>query len=80
MNRTLKIGDRVNVRVRWYEDEPGVIIDIGKTNLNRYYIKYLNILNVSGNNKVSWEDVGDLTLDIEYYREQKLNKILDGGN
>lgn len=80
MNRILKIGDRVNVRVRWYEDEPGVIIDIGKTNLNRYYIKYLNILNVSGNNKVSWEDVGDLTLDIEYYREQKLNKILDGGN
>ena len=80
MNRILKIGDRVNVRVRWYEDEPGVIIDIGKNNLNRYYIKYLNILNVSGNNKVSWEDVGDLTLDIEYYREQKLNKILDGGN
>ena len=80
MNRTLKIGDRVNVRVRWCEDEPGVIIDIGKNNLNRYYIKYLNILNVSGNNKVSWEDVGDLTLDIEYYREQKLNKILDGGN
>lgn len=77
MNRILKVGDRVNVIVRWCEDEAGVIIDIGKTNLNRYYIKYLNILNVSGNNKVSWEDVGDLTLDIEYYREQKLNKILE---
>ena len=78
MNRRLKVGDRVrNIRVRWYHDEPAVVIDIGKNDLNRYYIKYLNILNVSGNSKVSWVDIDDIALDIEYYRNLKIEKILN---
>lgn len=76
MSKNLKVGDRVrNVRVDVYKDEPIVVID--KSWRNRYHIKYLNVYNVSGTNMVSWVDKKDITLDIEYYREQKLNKILE---
>ena len=76
MNRTLKVGDRVrNLRIEAYKDEPIIIDNEGP--YNRYHIKYLNVYNVSGTNMVSWVDDGDLTLDIEYYREQKINKILE---
>jgi hypothetical protein len=75
MNRILKVGDRVrNVRGR-YEDEPIVVID--KSWRNRYHIKYLNVYTVQNTNMLSWVDEYDITLDIEYYREQKLNKILE---
>ena len=79
MNRKFKVGDRVrNVRVEVYKDEP--IVVHGESDFNRYHITYLNVYNVSGTNMLAWVDAGDITLDIEYYREQKLNKILDGGN
>ena len=78
MNRILKVGDRVrNVRGR-YEDEPIVVID--KSWRNRYHIKYLNVYTVQNTNMLSWVDEDDITLDIEYYRNEKLNEILDGGN
>lgn len=86
MNRILKIGDRVrNIRVDVYKDEPIFIVgesDQNKINRfsNRYHIKYLNVFTVSDDNMMSWVDESDIVLDIEYYREQKLNKILDGGN
>ena len=76
MNRRLKVGDRVrNIRVETYKDEP-IIID-NKGPFNRYHIKYLNVYNVSGDNMVSWVDAGDITLDIEYYRNLKIEKILN---
>jgi hypothetical protein len=76
MNRILKVGDRVrNVRVDVYKDEPIVVID--KSWRNRYHIKYLNVYTVQDTNMLSWVDEDDITLDIEYYREQKLNKILE---
>ena len=74
MNRILKVGDRVR-NVRGYEDEPIVVID--KSWRNRYHIKYLNVYTVQNTNMLSWVDEYDITLDIEYYREQKLNKILE---
>jgi hypothetical protein len=83
MNRILKIGDRVrNVRVDVYKDEPVVIVGESDNNnslkikFNRYHIKYLNVFTVSGDNMISWVDESDIVLDIEYYREQKINKIL----
>ena len=83
MNRILKIGDRVrNVRVGVYKDEPIVIVGESDNNnslkikFNRYHIKYLNVFTVSGDNMISWVDESDIVLDIEYYREQKINKIL----
>ena len=83
MNRILKIGDRVrNVRVDVYKDEPIVIVGESDNNnslkikFNRYHIKYLNVFTVSGDNMMSWVDES-IVLDIEYYRNEKLNKILE---
>jgi hypothetical protein len=84
MNRILKIGDRVkNVRDIQYKDESVVIVGESDNNnslrikFNRYHIKYLNVFTVSEDNMMSWVDEKDITLDIEYYREQKINKILE---
>ena len=77
MNRILKVGDRVrNVRIESYKYEPIVVID--KSWRNRYHIKYLNVYTVQNTNMLSWVDEDDITLDIEYYRNEKLNEILDG--
>ena len=83
MNRILKIGDRVrNVRDIQYKDESVVIVGESDNNnslkikFNRYHIKYLNVFTVSGDNMMSWVDESDIVLDIEYYRNEKLNKIL----
>ena len=80
----MKIGDRVrNVRVDVYKDEPIVIVGESDNNnslkikFNRYHIKYLNVFTVSGDNMMSWVDESDIVLDIEYYRNEKLNKILE---
>lgn len=84
MNRILKIGDRVrNVRDIQYKDESVVIVGESDNNnslrikFNRYHIKYLNVFTVSGDNMMFWVDDKDITLDIEYYRNEKLNKILE---
>ena len=71
----IQIGDRVrNIRVEVYKDEPIVVID--KSWRNRYHIKYLNVYTVQNTNMLSWVDEGDITLDIEYYRDSKLEKLL----
>ena len=76
MTKNLKVGDRVrNVRVGVYKDEP-IVID-GEAAFNRYHIKYLNVFTVSGTNMVNWVDGGDITLDIEYYRNLKIENILN---
>ena len=76
MNRILKVGDRVrNVRVDVYKDEP-IVIDV-EAAFNRYHIKYLNVFTVSGDNMVSWVGGNDITLDIEYYRNLKIESILN---
>lgn len=84
MNRILKIGDRVrNVRDIQYKDESVVIVGESDNNnslkikFNRYHIKYLNVFTVSGDNMMSWVDESNIVLDIEYYRNEKLNKILE---
>ena len=80
MNRRLKVGDRVrNLRTKAYKDEPIIIIDNigGSGSGGRYHIKYLNVYNVGSTNMVSWVGVSDITLDIEYYRNLKIEKILN---
>lgn len=72
----IKVGDRVkNIRAEVYKDEPIVVID--KSWRNRYHIEYLNVYTVQNTNMLSWVDEGDITLDVEYYRNKKLNKILE---
>lgn len=83
MAKNLKVGDRVkNIRAEVYKDEPIIIIDrsSNESSLNifeRYHIKYLNVYNVGGTNMLSWVDAGDITLDMEYYRNLKIEKILN---
>ena len=78
MTKNLKVGDRVrNIRTKAYKDEPIIIIDRFSNNERRYHIKYLNVYNVGGTNMLSWVDAGDITLDIEYYRNLKIEKILN---
>ncbi len=72
----IQVGDRVrNIRVEVYKDEPIVVIDIFEN--KRYHIEYLNVYTVQNTNMLSWVDEGDITLDIEYYRNKKLNRILE---
>ena len=84
MSKNLKVGDRVrNVRDIQYKDESVVIVGESDNNnslkikFNRYHIKYLNVFTVSGDNMMSWVDESNIVLDIEYYRNEKLNKILE---
>jgi len=72
----IQVGDRVkNIRVGTYKDEPIIVID--KSWRNRYHIKYLNVYTVQNTNMMSWVDEDDITLDIEYYRNFKLEKLLN---
>jgi hypothetical protein len=72
----IQVGDRVrNIRTEVYKDEPIVVIDIFEK--KRYHIEYLNVYTVQNTNMLSWVDEGDITLDIEYYRNKKLNRILE---
>ena len=75
MNRILKVGDRVR-NVRGYEDEPAIIIDESTDRTYRLKIEYLKVLNVSGSNVRTWVNESDITLDIEYYRNLKIENIL----
>jgi hypothetical protein len=72
----IKVGDRVrNIRAEVYKYEPIVVID--KSWRNRYHIKYLNVYTVQNTNVLSWVDEDDITLDIEYYRNLKIENILN---
>jgi len=77
----MKIGDRVrNTRIEAYKDEPIVVIDRTpeKNFKTKYHIKYLNIYTRQETNMVYWIDEDDITLDVEYYRNIKLEKLLTG--
>lgn len=76
----IKVGDRVrNIRTEAYKDEPIVVIAIlsGVFENKRYHIEYLNVYTVQNTNMMSWIGEDDITLDIEYYRNIKLQKILN---
>ena len=80
--KDMKVGDRVRLKAsRIWKDEPIVIVDVFeiafyKIRSRRYQIKYLNVYSSDGDKlATSWVDGGDLTLDIEYYREVKLNEL-----
>lgn len=79
----MKVGDRVRLKgqSRIWKDEPIVIVDVFeiyfyKIRSRRYQIKYLNVYSSDGDKlATSWVDGGDIALDIEYYREVKLNEL-----
>jgi hypothetical protein len=44
--------------------------------LNRYYIRYIEKLNVQGTNVDSWVSYLDIKIDKGYYRDLKIEQIL----
>lgn len=73
-----KIGDRVIcVRGNYSGEIIKVSIDVTRTN-NRYYIIYNTIHAVSGARVQKWEGCEDIKINIEYYRDLKIEQILDG--
>jgi len=48
-----------------------------KSENNRYFITAKNIHNVSGKKVKKWVDGTDLKLDVQFYREQKINEIIN---
>ena len=67
------VGDRVRT---FYGDDICFIIAIHRPN-NRYYIRYTEDMNVQGTNVDTWVAYSDIKLDKEYYRDLKINQILD---
>ena len=76
----IEVGDRVKVvRMRQFKkelveefnDQPIEVVEISEAwaGSTRYKIVRGNV--------VKWVDESDITLDIEYYRNKKLNKILE---
>lgn len=72
-----QVGDRVrNISTNVYKDEPiEVLVTFHKN--KRYHVKYLNVYNVQNTNMTQWLHEDDLDFDKSYYREIKLNQILD---
>ena len=75
----IQVGDRVrNISVGKYKDEPIIVVDVfSGPGRKRYHIKYLNVYTVQNKNMLSWVSEDDITLDIEYYRNSKLEKLLN---
>jgi len=80
----IEVGDRVKVvRMRQFKkelveefnDQPIEVVEISEAS-TRYKIEMYNVLNVQGTNVVKWVDENDITLDIEYYRNLKIESIL----
>ena len=75
---SFNVGDRVKELGRnCYKDKPIEIIATMKKN-KRYHLKYLNVFNVQGTNMLFWVHEDDIILDKEYYRDLKINQLLDG--
>lgn len=71
-----EVGDRV-IKADHRGNHNCIIIVIHRPN-NRYYIRYLDNFNTQGTNVERWVAYSDIKLDKEYYRDLKINQILDG--
>jgi hypothetical protein len=58
------------------KEHEATITDKHELNSNRYFITLETQLNVQGEQVKRWVDVTDLKLDVQYYREQKINQII----
>jgi hypothetical protein len=83
----IKVGDKVKlVRLRQFkkelvDDVKGQIevvevLNWRKKKNNRYKIELHGVLTVQGTHVIKWVDESDITLDIEYYRNLKIENIL----
>jgi len=82
----IEVGDRVKVvRMRQFKkelveefnDQPIEVVEISEAwaGSTRYKIEMYNV--VQETNVVKWVDENDITLDIEYYRNLKIENVLN---
>ena len=67
----MKIGDRII-----YKGHEGIIIDIYQSIGKRYLIQLFDQYNVTGGPIKTWVNNTNISLDIQYYRDLQLNKLL----
>lgn len=73
-----KIGDKVKIVDSEFENELCEIIHINNFEMgSKYQVKYPDVYILDGTNLTSWVHELDLVLDVEYYRDHKLDKVLD---
>jgi len=67
-------GDRVILKKKYWKFDC-VVLSISNDNLARVYVEKFNTYSVSGANVKTWVSRSDLVRDIEYYRNDKLEKL-----
>lgn len=78
MSKDFKIGDLVKIVDSEFENELCEIIHINNFEMgSRYQVKYPDVYILDGTNLTSWVHELDLVLDVEYYRDHKLDQVLD---
>ena len=70
------IGDKVLFGKYPKIEYEAFITDKHELNHNRYFITLETQLNVQGEQVKRWVNATDLKLDVQYYREQKINQII----
>lgn len=70
-----EVGDRV-LKTDHRGNHNCIIIVIHRPN-NRYLIRFLEDYNVQGTNVERWVAYSDIELDKEYYRDLKIEQILN---
>jgi hypothetical protein len=84
----IQVGDRVKVIRMWqfkkelveeFNNYPIEVVEISEfwTGYTRYGIEMHNVLSAQGTSLIRWVDEDNITLDIEYYRNIKLERLLN---
>jgi len=73
------IGDKVLFGKNHFskKEYEATITDKNELNPNRYFITIEKQFNIGGNQVKRWVHIRDIRLDVQYYREQKINEILN---
>lgn len=76
--KDFKIGDLVKIVDSEFENELCEIIHINDLEMaSRYQVQYLDVYNPNGTNLTFWVHELDLVLDVEYYRNLRLDEVFN---
>lgn len=78
MNNKFEVGNRIIYTVSSGKEFPSEIMEILKINhFSRYKISIINSKTIIGNEVITWVGSKDIKYDYSYYRDLKINKILN---